>query len=38
MPSEFDSNKTKIIDRDYGDLNSDQRKNVKILENAMKKA
>lgn len=38
MPSDFDSNKTLIIDRNYGDLNNDQRNNAKILENAMKKA
>ena len=38
MPSDFDSNQTKIIDRDYRDLSEEQRKNVKILETAMENA
>ena len=38
MPSEFDDDNKKRIDRDYNDLTSEQRANAKILEDAMKKA
>lgn len=38
MPSEFDDDNKKRIDRDYSDMTEEQRKNAKILEDAMKEA
>lgn len=38
MPSEFDDNNKKRVDRNYSDLTEEQRKNAKILEDAMKSA
>ena len=38
MPSEFDDNNKKKVDRNYSDLTPEQRNNAKMLEDAMKKA
>lgn len=38
MPSEFDDNNKKKIDRNYSDLSKEQMANAKVLEDVMKKA